>query len=67
MDFTANKHTYYGESDTKINHRKYSINQVSPRTKFPSYDSPSLSKPMTFARTSDKENVVTRGRNDASL
>lgn len=67
MDFTGTKHTHYGESDTKTNHRKYSINQVSPKTKFPSYDSPSLSKPMTFARTSDKEIGLNRGRNDVSL
>ncbi len=67
MDFTANKHTRHVESDNKTNHRKYSINQVSPNAKFPTYDSPSLSKPVTFARTSDKENIVNRGRNDPSL
>lgn len=67
MDFTVNKLSRTYETDIKSNHRKYSINAASPKDNFPLYDSPSLHKPLTFARTSDKENGASRVGNDLSL
>jgi hypothetical protein len=67
MDFTANKPTRILETETRSNYRKYSINAVSPREHVILYDSPSLDKPATFARTSDKENLTNRGRSDPAL
>lgn len=60
MDFTANKPTRLRDAGTRESNRNYSIHALSPREAAAAYDSPSLDKPLTFARTSDKENVTLR-------
>lgn len=67
MDFTANKPPRARDAGTRESNRNYSVHAVSPRDPPAAYDSPSLNKPLTFARTSDKENITLRRQYEGSL
>lgn len=67
MDYTANKPARAREAGTRESNRNFSVHAVSPKELLHAYDSPSLDKPTTFARTSDKENVTLGRRYEGSL
>jgi hypothetical protein len=60
MNFTANKPPRNHDPATRESNRNYSLHTVSPREPPAAYDSPSLHKPLTFARTSDKDTATLR-------
>lgn len=67
MDFTATKPPRARDPATRESNRNYSFHAVSPREPPEAYDSPSLDKPLTFARTSDKENATVHRRYEGEL